>query len=125
LVNVVRALRDQGTFDEIGNDVVELVVGSKLFDVRNQLSLGNSGERVLDSATSQRWSPQVAEGEQVTDSPVTFSVSAATLALRRLWSRKTEALRCFSLWGASNGSTTGSLICTFLCLQLLVRGRRH
>lgn len=49
LINVIRALCYQGTFDKIVADIVEIVVSSKLLDVRDQLSLGDSGERVLDS----------------------------------------------------------------------------
>jgi hypothetical protein len=39
LINVMRTLCYQGTFDEIVADIVEVVVSSKLLDVCDQLSL--------------------------------------------------------------------------------------
>ncbi len=39
LINVIWALCNQGTFDEIAADIVEIVVSSKLLDVRDQLCL--------------------------------------------------------------------------------------
>jgi hypothetical protein len=39
LINVMRTLCYQGTFDEIVADIVEIVVSSKLLDVCDQLSL--------------------------------------------------------------------------------------
>jgi hypothetical protein len=53
LINMVWTLCYQGAFDKIGPDVVEVVVSGELFDIGNQLRLGNSGERILDSATGQ------------------------------------------------------------------------
>jgi len=48
LVDMVRALGYQSTFDEISGDVGHVIVGSELFDILDQLRLGDSGERVLD-----------------------------------------------------------------------------
>lgn len=53
LIDMVWALCYQGAFDKIGLDVVEVVVGGELFDIRKQLQLGNSGEGILDSAMGQ------------------------------------------------------------------------
>jgi hypothetical protein len=39
LIDMMRALCNQGTFDEIIADIVEIVVSSKLLDVRDQLCL--------------------------------------------------------------------------------------
>jgi hypothetical protein len=49
LIDMVRALCYQRAFDEVVTDIDQIVVSSELFDVSDQLSLADSGERVLDS----------------------------------------------------------------------------
>jgi hypothetical protein len=60
LIDVMRALCYQRAFDEVLGDVSQVVVGGELFDVLDQLGLGDSGERVLDSVKvsqiADRWS---------------------------------------------------------------------
>ena len=80
VVDVTWALRDQGTLDERGQNVGELVFGGKLLDIADQLILGDTNQRVFDPMSRQG-------GERSTQnvytySPVAFSVNAATLAFR-------------------------------------------
>ena len=49
LIDMVRVLCYQRAFDEVVMDIAKIVVSSELFDIREQLGLGDSGERVLDS----------------------------------------------------------------------------
>jgi hypothetical protein len=49
LIDMVRALCYQRALDEVVTDIAKIVVGSELLDIRDQLRLGDSGERVLDS----------------------------------------------------------------------------
>jgi len=55
LVNVTRALRDQGTLDEVRCELCEFELGSEFFDVSDQLFLWNAHQRILDSAIGQQW----------------------------------------------------------------------
>jgi hypothetical protein len=50
LIDVMRALCYQRALDEVLGHVSQIVVGGELFDVLDQLGLGDSGERILDSA---------------------------------------------------------------------------
>jgi hypothetical protein len=61
LIDVMGALCDQGTFDQIAPNVMETELGCECVDVLDELRLGNSGERVLDSAVGQRGSSWTAE----------------------------------------------------------------
>ena len=121
LIDTVRVLGYQRAFDEVVTDIAKIVVRSELFDIRDQLSLGNSGERVLDSTMV---SAPVYRGRLVTDSPVTLWVSAATLALRRASSWKMEALRAFSSGSMSVGWNV-SVVCSTCGLQLIVSNYCH
>ena len=60
LIDMVRALCYQRAFDEVVTDIAKIVVGGELFNVGDQLSLGDSGERVLDSTMV---SAQVCRGD--------------------------------------------------------------
>jgi hypothetical protein len=62
LIDVVGALCYQGTFDKLISNVIEIELGSKCFDVLDELSFVNSGKRVLDSANGQHWRSRTAEG---------------------------------------------------------------
>ena len=53
LINVMRTLSNQCAFDERGKDINEFIVRGELFDVLDQLGLGNSTERILDSGLGQ------------------------------------------------------------------------
>lgn len=49
LIDMVWALCHQRAFDQVLGDVSQIVVGGELFNVLDQLRLGDASERVLDS----------------------------------------------------------------------------
>ena len=55
LVDMVRALCNQRAFDEVLSDMGHIVVGSELFNILDQLGLGDSGEGVLDPGMVSAW----------------------------------------------------------------------
>ncbi len=62
LVDVMGALRDQGTFDQIAPNIMETVLGGECVHVLDELRFGNTSKRVLDSGMCQLWTPITAVG---------------------------------------------------------------